>query len=1222
MTDFFADLHIHSRFSRATSKSLTLPLLAAWAQVKGLSVLGTGDFTHPLWLQELKEHLRYDEETGLCILPQQEKVLTAQALPHEPAPVYFMLQGEISSVYKREGKTRKVHNIVFMPHFTAAQKFCKRLAKVGNLSADGRPILGLDSRDLLEMVLETDPDAFLIPAHIWTPWYSLFGSKSGFDSVEECFGDLASHVFALETGLSSDPAMNRLVSALDAFRLVSNSDAHSAEKLGREANHFEGRIHYQGILSALRSPQADAETRFLGTLEYFSQEGKYYADGHRRCEVCWLPEETLAHEGKCPVCGKAVTVGVLNRIMALADRQTPVYPDETSAQHLVPLAEILAEIFGLGSKSLKVQRMYESAIKRFGTELFILRQAETSDLNRFLNPLGEAIERVRRGVVTVQKGYDGLYGAVQIFTDDEKRTIVREVGEGARPQKKQAQDLSLLGESKMVGKNVEAEALSGKTKNQGHGKDDSDLSMTLEEREERSPAQNEDAAQKNNQADSLQNPVLASSKLVDGIVGEPHGDSVNDDSDRETDGGAENTATSISGNFLFSDMNDEPTEEPLPFLPLSEEEGVPVFPEERLNLEQRAAAFVDNCPTLLMAGAGTGKTYTLFARLCHLLRQGAVPRSLLVVTFTRKAATEMDRRLLELFGQGTKLPVIDTLYALALDLWHKTHADVPVLLSDESARQVFGEANIEEDAKNITAAWESISLSRLLLKPADDEYSAYASRYTAHKSAWNLADYTDLLEFWLEQARSGIFKPLWDYVLVDEVQELSPLGRALVAAIVPSSGRGFFGVGDSDQTLYKVSGDDVGVVEAFQKQWPDLQLLTLMTGFRAQKGLWEVSRSILHADDSVIENSSPLPGFQGAAHGNGKGGSESSGRINTPEQPFFDSPPAGSDKAMPASSSAVTGDLSVWQGQANVVSVQSHAASIHVFKAPTDEAEVQWITDKIAVLLGGITSTPDYEAKAAEVFLPARVYRPGDIAVLVRSKDLGHAIRRSLSRIGIGVMEPQSDVFWADARVRILLQLGCRMLGISLMEHEGSDVPDCPDKVLAKGPLAMSAFLSTIQPFDVLFWHSKAFRELVRVYDQCGGWSGLMTWLHLQNDLELARPQSAKVQILTLHAAKGLEFPVVFLPCLEEGILPSAGPLLSGRLDKDIDVAGERRLLYTGVARAREALFMSYAAKRRLRGADVRLKASRFLDNLPESLVTVSTLVSKKQLQEEQLNLL
>lgn len=1314
MTDFYADLHIHSRFSRATSKSLTLPMLAAWARLKGLAVVGTGDFTHPGWREELVKGLVYDEETALYTPREPVDVawLTQIPQPRDSSPVYFMLQGEVSSIYKKDGKVRKVHNIIFMPHFAAAHKFCKRLGSIGNLESDGRPMLGLDCRDLLEMVLETAPGAYLIPAHIWTPWYSLFGSKSGFDSIEECFGDLSEHIFALETGLSSDPAMNRLVSALDTRRLVSNSDAHSPENLGREANRFGGKIQYDGMFSALRHQESAGETSFLGTIEFFPQEGKYYADGHRKCELCWTPEETRQNQGICSVCGKGVTVGVLNRVMELADRESPLYPDNTTFQTLVPLSEIIAEIFGQGVKTRKVRDVYAQAIGRFGSEIFILTRADAKDLNRFLNPLGDAVERVRQGEVTIRDGYDGEYGVVRIFSDEEQRTIVREVGEATRPQKKQAQGLTLLGDMVMSKKKTDKkgalDAQQGQNAKNRHARRGEDLPENIVASEKGFSAQVEtggtsgagqndfgqnDFGQNNPGKDDAgqgdadqgdtgrnytgQNASMDADKTKGGsaqapcheaeeAVPSPHGKKTdNTMPDGTKSAGAEEKEGVVpetgnprpedgSLNFVFSEMSDEAGPEPLPFLPLEQEESRPPMPEELLNFEQRAAAFVDTQPTLVMAGAGTGKTFTLFARLCYLLKQGALPRSLLVVTFTRKAATEIDKKLLEIFGEGAKLPVVDTLYALALDLWHKTHADVPVLLSEESARQVFAEANIEEETGDIRAAWKAISLARQLLEPVPEEYAAFGSRYTAHKSAWNLADYTDLLEFWLEQARSGIFKPLWDYVLIDEIQELSPLGRALVSSLVPSSGRGFFGVGDRDQTLYAVPGDKENVTDVFKRLWPDLRIFSLMTGFRGRKGLLEVAQSILQSStdgpadsggvsgdilpDSFFDNASldALPGAPFDVNGvNGEKGDGGGGVAAHPTVKDGEDR-AGSrgkngvptnDQAIVQTTAPVSGISSengspFWSGQARVASVHTAPACIHLFKAPTDEAEVQWITDKVSVLLGGVTSMPDYAMDRAEVFVPARVYKPDEVAVLVRSKDLGHEIRRSLARIGIGVSEPQSDVFWADGRVRILLQLGCRMLGISLMEREGSDIPDCPDKVVAKGPLAMSAFLSTIHPFDLLFWHSKAFRELVRVYDQSGGWAGLITWIHLQNDLELVRPKNKKVQILTLHAAKGREFPVVFLPCLEEGIIPSAGPLLSGRFEKAVDVEGERRLLYMGAARAQEALFMSHSAKRCLRGADVRLKASRFLDKLPESLVTVSTLVGKTHHQEEQLNLL
>jgi len=435
--EFVADLHIHSRFSRATSRKLDLFLLSAWARLKGIAVLGTGDFTHPGWRNELRECLVMDEGSGLYRLKKPDAVASAlSGLPvaslGNPVQTRFMLQGEISSIYKRGGKVRKVHNLVFMPTIEAAEAFCQKLGARGNLQADGRPILGLDSRDLLEMVLEAHPQAFLVPAHIWTPWFSVFGSKSGFDSLEDCFGDLTSEIFALETGLSSDPAMNRLWSALDNCRLISNSDAHSAENLGREANVFAGDMSYAGIWGALKYPERAKDTVFRGTLEFFPQEGKYHMDGHRKCHVMLSPKETRALGGICPVCGGPLTVGVYNRVMALADRDEPVYQkgdgqggtDGCGFVSLVPLAEVLSEILGVGSKSRKVGAMYASILARFGSELAVLCDVPAAELAQFFPPLGEAIRRMRRGEVYLQEGYDGEYGVVRMFSDREREEIL------------------------------------------------------------------------------------------------------------------------------------------------------------------------------------------------------------------------------------------------------------------------------------------------------------------------------------------------------------------------------------------------------------------------------------------------------------------------------------------------------------------------------------------------------------------------------------------------------------------------------------------------------------------------------------------------------------------------------------------------------------------------------------------------------------------------------
>ena len=382
MDRFTADLHIHSRFSRATSKNLNLRGLAAWARVKGLDVLGTGDFTHPEWVAEMEELLREDGR-GLYVLKDTEGIASeVPGLENTPSGVTrFLLQTEISSIYKRGGKVRKVHNLVYMPDLDSVRRFNERLAQVGNLASDGRPILGLDSRNLLEMVLETHPMAFLVPAHIWTPWFALFGSKSGFDSIEECYGDLTPHIFAMETGLSSDPEMNWTWSALDRYRMISNSDAHSGEKLGRECNLFQGEASYEGVYRALRGEGLGH--KFLGTIEFFPEEGKYHMDGHRKCNVVMDPQETAMRGGICPVCGKPVTRGVLSRISDLADRPEPVRPSgQPGFESLIPLKELLGEILEVGSGSKKVHQRYLELLSVFGSELNVLRRAPLEDLKR------------------------------------------------------------------------------------------------------------------------------------------------------------------------------------------------------------------------------------------------------------------------------------------------------------------------------------------------------------------------------------------------------------------------------------------------------------------------------------------------------------------------------------------------------------------------------------------------------------------------------------------------------------------------------------------------------------------------------------------------------------------------------------------------------------------------------------------------------------------------
>ena len=407
-----ADLHIHSRFSMATSKEGTPENLDFWARKKGISLIGTGDFTHPVWREELKERL-VSEGNGLYRLRDEYVKEESRKFPGEGTR--FVVSGEISSIYKKNGKTRKVHNVILLPGLEAADVMAQRLEKIGNIHSDGRPILGLDSHDLLEMMLDVCPDGILIPAHIWTPHFSVLGAKSGFDSVEECFEELAPYIHALETGLSSDPAMNWRISKLDRYQLVSNSDAHSPSKLGREANLLDIDCSYEGLYQAIQTGKG-----LEGTVEFFPEEGKYHFDGHRKCGVSLSPVEAERLGGICPVCGKKLTMGVDHRVEQLADREEGfVKKDGKKYESLVPLPEVVAACMGYSTASKKVQGCFEQMMQTLGTEFDILRNVPAEDIKSCAGErIAEGIENVRTGNVKRIPGYDGEYGKIQLFDEN------------------------------------------------------------------------------------------------------------------------------------------------------------------------------------------------------------------------------------------------------------------------------------------------------------------------------------------------------------------------------------------------------------------------------------------------------------------------------------------------------------------------------------------------------------------------------------------------------------------------------------------------------------------------------------------------------------------------------------------------------------------------------------------------------------------------------------
>ena len=394
---YIADFHIHSKYSRATSKNMVVEEISKWAKHKGINLVGTGDITHFMWFYELKSKLKETDRFGIYNFNGTD----------------FILNGEVNNIFEKDGVIKKVHNVVFLPSFEIAEKFNKSIEKFGDLNADGRPILHISCIDLLSIAKEVDEDIFVVPAHIWTPHFSLFGSNSGFDNIYDCFGNYTSEIFALETGLSSDPEMNWMVSTLDRFSLISNSDAHSPSKIGRECNVFNGKFNYYELVEILKKKD---KNKFLMTVEYFPEEGKYHFDGHRNCNVCLSPEEAIKNGNKCPVCGRKLTIGVMHRVYDLADRKKGEKPEKyIEFRKLVPLIQIISYIYGKGEDTNDVKNRYLEIVRKTGSELSALIEIPESDL---LSTIEERIARgilsVRKGEVIIKPGYDGEFGKVEI----------------------------------------------------------------------------------------------------------------------------------------------------------------------------------------------------------------------------------------------------------------------------------------------------------------------------------------------------------------------------------------------------------------------------------------------------------------------------------------------------------------------------------------------------------------------------------------------------------------------------------------------------------------------------------------------------------------------------------------------------------------------------------------------------------------------------------------
>jgi DNA helicase-2/ATP-dependent DNA helicase PcrA len=1025
---FHADLHIHSRFSRACSKDCDIEHLSWWALRKGLQVLGTGDFTHPAWAAELRETLVPAEPGLFRVRPELEKRLLRDSPPVCAGTVRFMLSVEISTIYRRGERTRKVHHLIYAPSFDAADRITAALAKIGNLASDGRPILGLDSRDLLDITLSADPGCFLVPAHVWTPWFAVLGSKSGFDAVQECYADLAGHIFAVETGLSSDPAMNWACSSLDSYRLVSNSDAHSPPMLGREATVFDTDLDYFAISAALRTGNG-----LDGTIEFFPEEGKYHLDGHRKCGVRVEPEQTRELDTLCPQCGKPLTVGVLHRIAELADRPAGFRPPGAAGfTSLVQLPEIVGEMLATGPKSKKVVGEVGRLVAALGPELSILRETPLDDLRRAGGSLlSEGIARLRRGEVIRDAGYDGEYGTIRLFQPGELQGAALFAVDGLGPDKIDAERARVP----RTGPRPECRGVGAA-------------------------------------APIPATPIPAT------------------------------TAPSGTGSLL-----------------------------DGLDPEQRAAATAD-APLLIIAGPGSGKTRTLTFRIAHQITdRGLAAGSFLAITFTRRAAQEVQDRLA---GLCAGRPTVTTFHGLGLRILREHH----------EAAGLGPRFKVADETVTVAVATEltgSERDGRKLIAGLDlDAKLALRRELTAR----DLVDFDGLVEMSAallrdDPAIAAGLRARWPQVSVDEFQDIDAVQYDLLR-MISGDGTGLTAIGDPDQAIYRFRGADVGIFGRFAADFPGVATVELTRNYRS-------SPAIVTAAMQVIAPATLVPGRTAVAVRGGPAGG-----VTLDE---------AADEHAEAAWIAATIDRLL--GGASFHSLDSGRADGHEHgKLGLSDIAVLYRTDAQAGPLGQALTRAGLPFQKRSHDLLAR--RSG-VADIVREMRLV----RSGPAPGGGEPGGLRDDVAGQPDVAGLLDVAGQLAG------------------------AVRALVRARGERDATVIDVRAAGELLTpLARRCGtDLERFLAEIALGAETDALDPRAEAITLLTLHGAKGLEFDVVFLAGCERGLLPLrlAGPLTAA------DAAEERRLLFVGMTRARDRLLLTCAARRTRPGSPEAAGRSPFL---------------------------
>jgi DNA helicase II / ATP-dependent DNA helicase PcrA len=1149
----YADLHIHSKFSRACSRDCDLEHLAWWAGRKGISVVGTGDFTHPVWREELGAKLVPDAPGLFRLRPDLERAVHDTLPPACRTPVRFMLSSEISTIYKRDERTRKVHHLLYAPSLDAVDSITGALARVGNLASDGRPILGLDSRDLLEITLGGGDGCYLIPAHAWTPWFAVLGSQSGFDRVADCYADLADHIFAIETGLSSDPDMNWRVSSLDGYRLVSNSDAHSPPMLGREATSFElPELDYFRIYQALRTGDG-----FGGTVEFFPEEGKYHLDGHRACDVRMTPEETRDAGGKCPACGKKPTIGVQHRVDVLADRPEGYrLAGAAGFSSFVPLPEILGEIAGVGPKSKSVTAQVSALVERFGPELGILGDVPLDDLAAGApSVVAEAIARLRRGEVRREAGYDGVYGVIRLFDPDELA--------GA----------ALFDLPKVPRKPRPAAVAAAETPSADGG-----------------------------------HAEPAASGQAPGLDPEQHAIVTHEGGPLLVVAGPGAGKTRVLTHAIAHRVgNGLPPERCL---------AVTFTRRARDELRDRLAA-------LLGADAAAQVTVATFHGLGLLLLREQ--RKLLGLDDDPKVADEKTRqevlRRLSSGGATARTPRFPS----DAGLMAKTAIVSGPPQTDERPRlrsPVGGPAAL--GARISTAKRLAASPGRPAIHPdttADPavsdtpegtetpedtgELADLVARYDAALRERGLIDLDDLVTLPTallagDPALAAQYRSRWTDLFVDEYQDVDEQQYLMLRQLAAPGAR-ICGIGDPDQAIYGFRGGDVGYFLRFAE------------------------------DFGAAVNAPPAGAPDGALAAQVLDG--------LPKAQVTDvAPEAGASAATPEAEALVTAPATTvrlsrsYRSAPTIVRVAMQLirpgtlvpgrelipartdipdAPVVVHAVADEREEAEAIAAEIEQLLGG-ASFHALDSRAVDGRNRAEHELSfADFAVLYRTSAQAAAVGEALARRGFpfqqrahsrltempGVPEIVAALSFfragtlgsAGPTVAELLSEAARQAvadSQSAAEADSEREPEASAGNSAHGAetrVAIRAAADVLGPLA-----AKCGADLDRFLDELALGAEVDTW----------DPRADRISLLTLHAAKGLEFPVVFIAGCDDGLLP----LRSWR-GAEVDYAEERRLLFVGMTRATTRLTLYTAAKRTLRGEVMECSPSPFLSSVESALL-------------------